>query len=198
MLTSLIAFTLLGAAPADGLKCPVMGSNAPAAGSATDYNGVRYRYCCGGCEGMFKEDPAKALKSERVKGLTLGAALFDPVSGKRVTLTNAKGGTSDYHGVRFHFLNAGNKSKFEADPKKYGTMPEKEAMYCPVLKIEMKNYYGANSFVDHEGVRYYLCCDGCYGSMKSNATAFVGNASRYVKSPKALSVSAELAKASGM
>lgn len=31
-----------------------------------DYNGRRYFFCCGGCPGQFKKDPAKYSKAESI------------------------------------------------------------------------------------------------------------------------------------
>lgn len=199
ILTTLIATALVAPAAMDDkpLSCPIMGSPAAAGGSATDYNGVRYRYCCGGCQATFEKSPEQALKSPKIKDLTLGISLFDPVAQHSITAKTAKGGFSDHSGVRYYFLRPDNKATFDADPKKYGTPPAKEAMYCPVLKIELKNYFGCNGYVDYEGVRYYVCCDSCLGALKANPAGFVGNSSAYVKSPKALNVSAELAKVTG-
>jgi YHS domain-containing protein len=199
MILELVAGLALshGAIPAGELSCPIMGSPAKTSGAAVDYAGVRYRFCCGGCDATFQGNPSKALKADGVKGKTLGVSLYDPVAAKRVTSTSGKGGTSDFGGVRYYFLSAANKSAFDADPKKYGTIPDKEAMFCPVMKVELKNYYGTGGYVDSGGVRYYVCCEGCLGALKANPSGFVANASAHVKAPKSFSVSSELAKASG-
>lgn len=42
-------------------KCPVMGSeiNVAKTPDYTDFEGVRYYFCCAGCSGTFAKDPAK-------------------------------------------------------------------------------------------------------------------------------------------
>lgn len=191
------AVTSYGIADVKPISCPIMGSAAAKTGSAIDYAGVRYRFCCGGCDATFAKDPAAALKNPKLKDLVTGVSLFDPVAQQAVSAATAKGGSSDYGGVRFYFLNRDNKAAFDADPKRYGTIPPKEAMFCPVMKTPLANYYGTAGYVDYEGVRYYVCCGGCFGALKANAAAFVANAKNYVKVPKALNVSAELAKVTG-
>lgn len=148
-----------------------------------DYNGVRYYFCCGGCDYGFTADPVKALKSENSKGKTIGLSLFDPTTGKRVDQKKAKGGFSDYEGVRFFFASEQGKSAFDADPKKYGVMPAKESLVCPVMNKKV-TYTTAESYVDVKGVRYYLCCEGCEGIMKKDPSKFVGAAGKNVSTPK--------------
>ena len=200
ILTTLIATVMVSApvlAEDKPVCCPIMGSAAAAAGSATDYNGVRFRYCCGGCQATFEKNPEQALKSPKIKDLTTGVSLFDPVAQHSVTAKTAKGGFSDFNGVRYYFLRPDNKATFDDDPKKYGTPPAKEAMFCPVQKIELKNYFGCNGYVDYEGVRYYVCCDTCLGALKANPANYVANSAASVKAPKAINVSPELAKVTG-
>ena len=55
------------------IKCAVMTGNNVDIKSATekkmyaDYKGNRYYFCCGGCPGQFKADPAKFAKNAHVK-----------------------------------------------------------------------------------------------------------------------------------
>lgn len=34
-------------------------------------------------------------------------------------------------------------------------------MVCPMMGVEMKDESEAVGYVDHEGTRYYMCCDAC-------------------------------------
>ena len=78
------AMTLAGAAMAfpgqkpkpkapETVKCAVMTSNTVNIKAATekkmfaDYKGNRYFFCCGGCPGQFKADPAKFAKADHIK-----------------------------------------------------------------------------------------------------------------------------------
>ncbi len=188
--------TPVAAGRQEPLVCPVAGHEASADGPIYDYRGVRYRLCCDDCKPIFEKNPAEALKNPMLDGKVSGVFLFDPVSGAPVTKAKSRG-SSDYKGVRFHFLSARNKTEFDADPKRYGTIPEKEAMFCPVLQVELRNYYGVNGFVDHAAVRYYACCAMCFGVMKANIAKFTPNASKHVAPPKALPVPPAIAKIAG-
>lgn len=75
-LTLALSALALGAAFAQGTKapkelaCAVMPSHKVNIASATktkmfaDYKGRRYFFCCGGCPGAFKANPAKYAKKE--------------------------------------------------------------------------------------------------------------------------------------
>jgi YHS domain-containing protein len=167
MITLAIASLVLGQGAA-AVVCPMTGGASPSTGKAVDYNGVRFTMCCGGCDAPFKKDPAKALKSDALKGKLVGVALFDPVSGARITEKSAKGGFSDFDGVRFYFANADEKKAFDAEPKKFAKAPEKEALYCAVMGHELKDYSTAGGYVDVESVRYYTCCADCTAALKKD------------------------------
>ena len=55
------------------IACAVMPGNNVDIATATksnmfaDYNGKRYFFCCGGCPGAFKADPAKYAKGASIK-----------------------------------------------------------------------------------------------------------------------------------
>jgi YHS domain-containing protein len=166
-----------------GSSCPVSGTPADAKIAYSDYNGVRVAFCCNNCPAAFDKDPKKFTDANAKKGTLYGAFLFDPVSGKRLLEKKAIKETSDYNGVRFMFERAENKAKFDADPKKYGALPEKEALYCPVGKEVVASYGKSAGYVDYEGVRYYLCCGGCEAKLRSEPASVVGNAKDYVKAP---------------
>lgn len=197
LLNAIAALTLSPMAVADGPVCPIAGEPVTAESPAFDYKGVRYRTCCANCMGAFSKTPDACIKADKNKGKVIGTSLFDPISGAMINTSKAKGGFSDFNGVRFYFANPGNKATFDGDPKKFGTIPEKEAMYCPVLKVELKNYYGTNGFVDFEGVRYYACCASCFGQMKSGMAKFAPNAADKVGPAKGFAVPPAIAKITG-
>lgn len=183
MLTALIALTAI-VAPADELPiCPIMGHEVPSLkADYSDYNGVRYFYCCEGCKDPFEKSPDKIV-ANLAKGKAAGISLFDPVTGNRLKFEKAIKEFSDYKGVRFMFASAANKAEFDKDPKKYGTMPEKEALFCPVGKEAVPTYGAASGYVDHAGTRYYLCCAGCDAPMKKEPAKYVDTAKASVKKP---------------
>ncbi len=181
MVLSLISLALM--AQQAPLSCPAMGS--PISGKPAevfDYAGARYGTCCAGCEDAFKKDPAKTLAQWAEKGTTIGMSLFDPISGTRVEPKDAKA-FADYKGIRYPFAKEDEKATFDADPKKYGAVPKKEALFCPVLKTDLKTYDGAHGFVDYKGVRYYTCCEDCLAKLKANPETYVSNAEGQVKEP---------------
>lgn len=178
--------SLVIAAQGPALSCPIMGSAINGKPAETiEFNGARYGTCCGGCGSAFVADPAKALKAEKVKGKTLGTFLFDPVSGQRLE-ANKAAATADFNGLRYPFASAANKAAFEKDAKKYAATPKMESVYCPVMKSPIASISKANSYVDHEGTRYYMCCGGCDGKFKANPAAYIGNAKDKVQAPKAV------------
>lgn len=154
-------------------------------GHAVDYRGVRYNMCCGGCDGQFAKNPGKFLESPKVAGKLLGASLFDPVTGLRIAAKNAKAAT-DYDGTRYYFASKDSVDTFKADPKKYATYPEMEALYCPVMKHSVESYSEAGGYVDHEGVRYFVCCGDCMAALKKTPEKFVMGVKDKVKAPKAV------------
>jgi len=183
MLTTLLALVSVSAPANDLPICPIMGHEVPSLkADYSDYNGVRYLYCCEGCKDPFEKTPDKIV-ANLPKGKTAGIFLFDPVSGNRLKLEKAIKEYSDYNGVRFMFASAANKAAFDQDPKKYGQMPKMEALYCPVGKEAVPSYGAASGYVDHEGTRYYLCCAGCEGPMKKEPAKHVDAAKAHVKKP---------------
>jgi YHS domain-containing protein len=195
MLTLAIGALVLGApqAPPQAIvgpvHCPVMGSPVAKVSEAIDYNGARFEFCCPGCADPFAKTPAKFLTAESTKGKTVGVFLFDPVSGARLAPKDAKGGSSDFGGIRFHFATADNKKTFDAAPKRYGTMPQKEALYCPVMGHALSGGYDkTGGYADHDGVRYYVCCPNCLPKLRSAPGDHAGKASGAVKVPGALAV----------
>lgn len=181
MITSLIAsLVVIAAAPADALSCPVMGEAVPAGAKGVDFAGVRYLMCCAGCDTTFAKDTAKYTKAK--EGKTIGMSLFDPVSGTRVDAKKAKG-PLDYKGVRYYFASDANAATFKGDSAKYGKAPEKEVLYCPVMKHGIENYDTAGSYMDYENVRYYLCCGDCLAAMKKDPAGFAKGVSDKVAKP---------------
>jgi YHS domain-containing protein len=189
MITIAIATLLLGQGAA-AVVCPMTGEASPATGKAVDYNGVRYTMCCGGCDGPFKKDPVTALKNEKLKGKLVGVSLFDPVTGLRITEKAAKG-YADFNGVRYYFANADEKATFEKDAKKLTAVPAKEALFCPVMGHELKDYATSGGYVDFENVRYYTCCADCSAAMKKDPAAVAGKAKAAVKAVTAVDAPAK-------
>lgn len=184
MILSIIASLAISLTPqAKPLSCPIMGSPVGDKAPFSDYNGVRVSYCCAGCDSTFEKAPKKSSEDASKKGMTYGVFLFDPVTGDRLEPAKAIKESSDYNGVRFMFAKADNKAKFDADPKKYGALPEKEALFCPVGKEAVPSYGKASGYVDHEGVRYYLCCAGCGPAMKKDPAKLAVNSKDHVKVP---------------
>ena len=183
MITTLVSILALGAFHGTPLTCPVMGGKVDHKLPGTDYNGVRYGFCCPACKAPFEKDPKKALATEKNKGKTLGAFLFDPVSGNRLEHDKAVAVYSDFGGVRYMFEKEENKATFDKDPKKYGTLPEKEALYCPVSKEVVASYADASGYVDHKGVRYYMCCPGCETKFAQKPDEYAAASTNFVKLP---------------
>jgi YHS domain-containing protein len=166
--------------------CPVMGSPVVKGAEATDYAGVRFSYCCGGCREQFEKEPAKFIDAANDGGKVVGVSLFDPVSHRRVESAKAKGGSSDFQGIRYYFETADDKKAFDKDPKAMAARPKQEALYCLVMKRAVSEYAKSSAYVDHEGVRYYFCCPGCDTKFAADPAAYAKNGEGRATAPKAI------------
>lgn len=187
MITTLIATAIFGLANQQKLHttCAVTGDEIGKPVATILYKGAAYDMCCGGCPGAFLKSPDKYLKAENVKDKTVGVFLFDPVSGAAVKTDKAPAGPSIYNGVAYYFTSAEDKTTFDADPKKFATAPEKEALFCPVMKEEVKDQAHSGGYADVDGVRYYICCGDCLATFKADPSKYVANAAKYVVEAKA-------------
>lgn len=41
-------------------------------------------------------------------------------------------------------------------------------LVCPMMNVVIKSEADAAGYVDHDGTRYYLCCDACVSKGKAN------------------------------
>ncbi|MBV6457401.1 MAG: hypothetical protein HONBIEJF_00509 [Fimbriimonadaceae bacterium] len=175
-----ISATILAAVAFAGVQeaqtsCPIMGEPASAKVAKVLYNGIEVGFCCGGCDGTFKNDPVKALKKSAENKLTVGVFLFDPISKNRIEPKKAAAHT-DYAGIRFYFESAANKAAFEKDPKANWSLTTKESTTCPVMGGEIKSVAKASEYVDYKGTRYYTCCPGCVARFKADPEAYAAKA----------------------
>ncbi len=194
MLTVMLAAMALSPKQDDLVKtpltCSVLGINAPDGGPSVDYKGVRYALCCAMCQASFQKDPNAAITSDKAKDKTIGTFMFDPITDSRITSAAAKAST-DYKGVRYLFTTTDEKKTFLDSPDKYTSIPEKEALYCPVEKQKLSGYASAGSYRDYEGVRYYFCCDSCPTDFMKKPADYAKASVAYVASPKAIVPAAE-------
>ena len=160
MFNTIITIMAVALGQGQALKCPVMGGPVASNSSIVEYNGARYAFCCGGCDTNFAKSPAEFLKTQVKSGNIVGVFLFDPVSRKRLDLEKAKA-TKDFSGIRYPFESTENLATFEKSPGKYAAVPSKESLYCPVGKEAVPTYSKSSDYVDHNGVRWYMCCAGC-------------------------------------
>lgn len=185
MIASLICGLALLAPPS--FTCPVAKHEAPNDGPKMDYAGIRYSLCCADCVPAFAKDPAKFAMTKE-KDQVIGVALFDMTSGKRIELKNAKA-TTTVQGVVFPFESAANKDAFvKVASAKDFALPKKEAVYCAVMNHPLASVEKSGGFVDHEGVRYYVCCAACLPKMKAEPGKFAGNAKSAVTEARASEV----------
>jgi YHS domain-containing protein len=184
MIQTIIALTAMAQIPA--LKCPVMGSAIASSSSIVEYNGSRFQFCCAGCDTNFAKSPESFLKTQREVKNTVGAFLFDPVSRLRLDFEKAKA-TVDFESIRYPFQTEENKRAFLANPRKFAAVPSKEALYCPVGKEAVTSYSKASDYVDHEGVRWYMCCAGCGGPFEKDPKKYLfPGIEENIQVPKAL------------
>lgn len=185
MLNTIIAIAAVALGQSQALKCPVMGSPVDPKSPVVEYNGARYQFCCGGCDANFAKAPEDFLKTQKKAGNTVGTFLFDPVSRMRLEVAKAKA-TADFESIRYPFESEANKSAFLQAPKKFAAIPAKEALYCPVGKEAVPSYSAASDYVDHNGVRWYMCCAGCGGPFeKDPAKYLVPGIEKHIQAAKA-------------
>ena len=185
LLTSAVMHQAQVATP---LSCPTMGGPVAKGQPMTDFEGVRFTYCCDGCDVAFAKDPMGAIQKSAKAGKTVGLSLFDPISMKRIDSEKAKGGFSDFRGIRFYFATEDEKTQFDKEPKKYGMMPKMEALFCPVMGSVVKSYAKASGYADYEGTRYYFCCAGCDVKFAAEPAKFAEVAKDHVQKPATMNV----------
>ena len=168
------------------IVCPMTAEAVGTPFASIDFAGTRYEMCCGCCPDGFKKDPAAALKSDKLKGLTVGTFLFDPISNKRIEQKDAKCGSSDFKGTRYLFASADEKAKFDANPKSFVKSPTQEVLYCAVAGHAINNYSVAGGFLDIGNTRYYTCCANCLAKLKADPSAYTSKATDQVKTPVAV------------
>jgi len=126
------------------VACPVQPEHkvnvkaATAAKHFADYNGRRYYFCCGGCPGAFKADPAKFAEAESVpvgqiplpKEISCAVKTDMKVDPARAI---AAGHYADYNGRRYVFCCGGCPAAFKADPAKFA-----DSDSLPSPKVEKK------------------------------------------------------------
>ena len=191
------AAILFPAPQAQPIACPITGEPVVNGMKVTEYNGARFTYCCAGCDEQFEKNPQAALDKSIKSGKTVGEFLFDPISKKRIEPKKADGGSSDYHGLRFYFESKSNKAAFDKEPQKFGALPKKEALFCPVTKEAVSSYGKSVGYEDYQGVRYYFCCAGCDGPFSSDPGKYAPNAKSHVQTPKAMASEPDKAKGGG-
>jgi len=180
MITTLIALTLMSVTHPQklSLTCPVTCEDITTPFAVIDYKGVGYDMCCGMCPGPFSKDPEKFFNPDKLKDRTVGVSYFDPVSGIAVKPNALRAktdsvGPSLYNGVAYYFENTDDQKAFDADPKKFTTIPPKEAIYCPVMKQEVSDLAHSGGYADVNGVRYYICCSQCAGMLKKDPDKYL-------------------------
>lgn len=182
MLPTLVATLLFISAQApNDIVCPVLGDKVAVSGPSVEFGGAKYWFCCDECAPMFKEGPSKFVKANAEKGRTAGVFLFDPVSHERIEAKDAKGGETDYKGVRYLFISPENKAAFQKDPAKFATVPKQEALFCPVGKEAVASPSRASGYSDYKGVRYYMCCAGCEKTFSKTPESFAPQVKAHVK-----------------
>ena len=189
MITTLLAFALMSGVTHPqkvSLSCPVTGEDISTPFAVINYKGAGYAMFCGMCPGPFSKNPDKFLDPAKVKDRTVAVYYFDPVSGIGVKPNAIRAktdsvGPSVYNGVAYYFETGENQKAFDADPKKYTTVPAKEALYCPVMKQEVKDLSMSGGYTDVDGVRYYICCSQCASELAKNPKTYLNDESaKYV------------------
>lgn len=160
--------------------CPIMGNPVTAESPAIEHKGVRYRFCCDGCDDQFAADPETARDAASGKGWLIGQSLFNPVSKKRMSFAEAAV-LDDHRGVRYPFATEAERELFRNAPALYAYAPEREVLYCPVMKNEVAGYGAASGYADYQGIRYYFCCAGCEEPFLEDPDSYIADVADKVR-----------------
>lgn len=172
--------------PSMQMQCTFQPEPASAKVQKMDYAGVRYGFCCPDCVSKFAKNPQAGVEASMKKEGIEGEFLFDPVSGKRITSKQAKGGSMDFNSVRYLFESEANFKTFAANPKAFTAPVTKVALYCPVMGHAVKSYAESGAFADYNGTRYFLCCPDCLSAFQKEPGKFAPKAAAAVMAPKAM------------
>ncbi len=155
--------------------CTVKGTPIASLTKSTPYSafhGARYYFNSSKSKSDFLENPVKyASEAAKTPGVK-ASFLFDPVSTKRLNPEMASA-HSDYKGIRFFFSSAAHKQTFDASPEKYGSVPMKDALFCPVANLAEGSYGAASDYSDVEGTRYFFCCKGCKEQFEAKPSKYL-------------------------
>lgn len=171
---------LLQAYAATDPVCPVLGEAIPAGAPTVEYKGILLTFCCPGCDAKFLATPDKYLSQEVPEGKSIGEFLFDPVSHQRLIATDAKA-ESVYRGIVYRFSSEANQAEFAANPELYALSPDRESLFCPVMKKASATISASAGYADFEGVRYYFCCPGCDATFAQNPGKYAKSVSKHIR-----------------
>lgn len=182
MITTLIAMSLMSFTQQNmTMNCPVSGEDIDKPFATILYKGAAFGICCPMCEKTFMTEPDKYLKPDAVKKKNAGVALFNPITHIRIKPDKDSVGPVLYNGVSYFFNTAEEQKAFESDMKKYTDVPAKEALYCPVMKHEVKDIRASGGYADIDGVRYYICCSPCAAKLAAEPSKYLDETSaKYV------------------
>lgn len=173
MITTILA--ALAVTQSSGMSCAVNLADEASEKIYVEYAGMRVGFCCPDCQKAFGKDPGKYIEAAAKAGKTVAESYFDPVAQKHINFKKAVS-HEDYKGVRYYFATAEDQKTFDTDPKKYTMMPKKDSLTCAVMGDPIDGYSKADSYVDYEGVRYYMCCSGCTAPMTKEPGKYAAKA----------------------
>ena len=158
--------------------CPIMGGQIDKK-LFTDHDGKRIYFCCKGCPETFKKDAAKYVTEMEDAGIVLEDAP------KPQTACPVMGGDidkelfADHQGKRIYFCCKGCPEALKKDPAKYIKVLEDDGVTiektpvpqttCPLMGRKINK----TIFVDHDGNRIYLCCNGCIGKFNDDSGKYL-------------------------
>ena len=155
--------------------CPIMGGKINKK-LFVDHGGERIYMCCEGCRDEIGKDFAKIAKKIAAEGVTLARTpnpqKVCPVSGKPIDTSLFV----DRYGLRINVCSTECQKAVGKNFDKYADALEAKGItlaqtpqpqtVCPILggKINKK------LFVDRDGERIYMCCEGCREKIEKDFT----------------------------
>ncbi len=166
-------------ATAEKAKDPVCGMTVdPARATAScEHAGIKYYFCCKGCLTKFQANPAQYLAKVRSAVPAADEKATDPVCGMTVDPRSARA-SAEHGGITYYFCCPGCRDKFLADPQKYlqklAVAKATAAAHAkdPVCGMSV-DPQKARASLEHEGVTYYFCCQGCLNKFRANPAQYL-------------------------
>ncbi len=165
-----------------GVQCPVSG-RAAQGGETVSYMGKTVYFCCPGCPGAFKKNPAKFAAKAKMQFLETKQMIqvACPVSGRAIDESTAV----EFGATKIAFCCPNCQKKFagadEAGKLKI-VMAKFDKTFTPQTLCPLSGKpIEADVSVKHEGKMVYFCCPGCVAGFQAKPEKYVGKLPQFAQ-----------------